>query len=71
MVIMYTTTIPIASEYPTVCIGFIGVNTRDMNPIIVVNAESKTALPVDSNASAIFSCGVPFDSAYLFVMCKP
>ena len=51
--------------------GFIGVNANDMKPIIVVIADSKTARPVDSRASAIFSFGVPFDSAYRLVMCRP
>ena len=36
--------------------------------MIVVNAESNTALPVEFIASAIFSWGDPFDSAYLFVI---
>ena len=43
--------------------GFIGVSANEINPIIVVIAESKTALPVESNASAIFSLGVPLHSA--------
>ena len=37
----------------------------------VVTAERNTARPVDWIAKAIFSRGVPFDSAYLFVMCRP
>ena len=63
MVIMYTTTIPNARDHPTVWIGAMGVNVREMNPMIVVTADKKTALPVEFNASSIFSLGVPFASA--------
>jgi hypothetical protein len=43
--------------------GAMGVKVREMNPIIVVIAESKTARPVESRAVLIFSFGVPLDSA--------
>ena len=43
--------------------GSIGVNVSDMNPMIVVTADKKTALPVEFKASSIFSCGVPLASA--------
>ena len=59
---------PPASENPTVLIGSIGVNVKDMKPIIVVMADRKTARPVEFRAMAIFSLGVPIASAYLLVM---
>ena len=48
-----------------------GVNVNEINPMIVVMADKKTALPVEFNAVFIFSFGVPLDSAYLLVICKP
>ena len=42
-----------------------------MKPMTVVIAERKTARPVEFRAIAIFSRGVPLDSAYRLVMCSP
>ena len=39
---------PPDNAIPTVSIGFIGVNVKDMKPITVVTAERNTALPVDA-----------------------
>ncbi len=63
IVIRYTTTIPPDNANPMVWIGFIGTNTREMNPMIVVNADNRTALPVELMASDIFSLGEPLASA--------
>ena len=71
MVYRYTMMMPPARETPTVLIGAIGVRMSETKPITVVTAERNTALPVDCRASAIFSFGVPFDSAYRLVMCNP
>ena len=67
----YTTMIPPESAIPTVCIGAIGVNTREIKPITVVTADKNTAFPVEDSDARIFSDLVPSSSAYRLVMCKP
>ena len=64
-------TIPMDNAIPTVCIGAIGVNTSEINPITVVTADKNTALPVDDNDAFIFSDLVPPSSAYRLVICRP
>ena len=56
-------TIPPERAIPTVWMGAIGVNTREMKPITVVTAERKTARPVELNDARIFSLLVPSSSA--------
>tara|TARA_B100000886_G_scaffold326524_1_gene273104 strand:+ start:2117 stop:2332 length:216 start_codon:yes stop_codon:yes gene_type:complete len=63
IVMIYTTTIPPDKAKPMVWIGFIGTNTREMKPMIVVSADKRTALPVELMASDIFSLGEPLASA--------
>ena len=68
---IYTTIIPPDKAIPTVSIGFIGVNVRDINPITVVTADKNTARPVEDIDCRIFSSLVPDSSAYRLVIWRP